>query len=80
MTHKLMRQVLFLVFSVCAVMSLWSRIAGLGVGTMFGSSRMTANQAKSIFEFDVEKINGSPVSLADFKGKKAYLIVNVASK
>lgn len=37
--------------------------------------------AKSIFDFTVDSIDdGNPVSLANYKGKKAYLVVNVASK
>jgi glutathione peroxidase len=36
--------------------------------------------AKSIFEFSVDSITGVPKSLSGFKGKKAYLLVNVASK
>lgn len=43
----------------------------------------TSNQlrmASSIFDFEVEDINGKKVSMNSFKGKKAFLIVNVASK
>jgi hypothetical protein len=36
--------------------------------------------AKSIFEFDVETITGETVSMNTYKGKKAYIIVNVASQ
>ena len=35
---------------------------------------------RSIFEYTVEDISGSPVDLSSMKGKKAYLVVNVASK
>ena len=36
---------------------------------------------KSIFDFEVAPITGGdPVSLSNYKGKKAYLVVNVASK
>lgn len=35
---------------------------------------------KTIFDFTVESSTGKPVSLSEHKGKKAYLIVNVASK
>lgn len=37
------------------------------------------NMAKSVFEFSVKDINGSDVSLSQYKGK-FLLIVNVASK
>mmetsp|Transcript_7923 Transcript_7923/g.13132 ORF Transcript_7923/g.13132 Transcript_7923/m.13132 type:complete len:85 (-) Transcript_7923:762-1016(-) len=45
-----------------------------------GSAKREAITASSIFEFSVESITGEPVSLSKFKGKKAYLLVNVASK
>lgn len=34
----------------------------------------------SIFDFTVDSSSGQPVSLAEYKGKKAYLLINVASK
>ena len=34
----------------------------------------------SIFDFNVEDISGAPLELSSLKGKKAYLVVNVASK
>lgn len=34
----------------------------------------------SIFEFDVEDIRGNQIKLNNFRGKNAYLIVNVASQ
>jgi glutathione peroxidase len=35
----------------------------------------------SIFNFTVDRVDdGQPVSLSEFKGKKAYLVVNVASQ
>jgi hypothetical protein len=36
--------------------------------------------ANSIFEFNVESAYGGEVSLSKYKGKKAYLCVNVASE
>lgn len=36
--------------------------------------------AKSIFDFTVEDISSKPISLSKFKGKRAYVVVNVASK
>ncbi len=42
---------------------------------------LPAEQRKSIFEFQVDTIDGEkPASLSEFKGKKAYLVVNVASQ
>jgi glutathione peroxidase len=39
------------------------------------------DNTKSVFDFTVDSIDdGSPVSLSAFKGKKAYLVVNVASQ
>jgi hypothetical protein len=35
--------------------------------------------ATSIFEFNVPGIDGTEISLSQFKGKKVYLVVNVAS-
>lgn len=64
-------------------------VATLSIGSAFKFSNIfrSANQQmktaahKSIFDFDVQSIDtGKPVSLADYKGKKAYLVVNVASK
>ena len=34
--------------------------------------------ATSIFDFEVEGLDGSVVHMSKFKGKKAYLLVNVA--
>lgn len=36
--------------------------------------------AQSIFEFNVETITGETVSMNNYRGKKAYVIVNVASQ
>jgi len=36
--------------------------------------------ATSIFDFTVNTIENGSVSLSAYKGKKAYLVVNVASK
>lgn len=36
--------------------------------------------AKSIFDFEVEGIDGKAVPLSTFRGKKAYLLVNTARK
>ncbi len=42
------------------------------------SSAQTA-QAKSIYDFKIESLDGAPINFADFKGKK-ILIVNTASE
>ena len=34
----------------------------------------------TIFDFSVESSSGQPVSLSEYKGKKAYLLINVASE
>lgn len=39
-----------------------------------------AASPKSIFDFDANDLSGKPVSLSRYKGKKAFLVVNVASK
>jgi glutathione peroxidase-family protein len=36
--------------------------------------------AGSIFDYNVEDIEGQPLELSSLKGKKVYLVVNVASK
>jgi hypothetical protein len=36
--------------------------------------------ATSIFEFNVPGIDGTEISLSQYKGKKVYLVVNVASQ
>lgn len=35
---------------------------------------------KTIFDFDVPTLDDKQISLSTYRGKKAYLIVNVASK
>ena len=64
-------------------------VATLSLGGAFKFSNIfkTANQQlrgaaqKSIFEFEVQSIDtGKPVSLSEYRGKKAYLLVNVASQ
>ena len=44
-------------------------------------SFLSPEDRKSIFEFQVDTIDGGKqMSLSEFKGKKAYLVVNVASQ
>ena len=45
-----------------------------------GNAQTPAMSEKSIFDFEVEDSKGSLVKLDSYKGKKAYLVVNVASK
>ncbi|CAM9971134.1 unnamed protein product [Ectocarpus sp. 13 AM-2016] len=48
------------------------------LGKLFGGGGASAT---SIFDFKVKDATGGEVDLADYKGqKKAFLIVNVASK
>lgn len=44
-----------------------------------GASSSKAAES-NIFEIAVQSIDNEEISLSQFKGKKAYLIVNVASK
>lgn len=56
-----------------------SRAAMLAwIGSMFEPG--VKKTGESIFDHTVEDISGSPIELSSFKGKKAYLVVNVASK
>lgn len=41
-------------------------------------SACTQEPHLSIFDFSAESIRGEPIQLASFRGKKAFLIVNVA--
>lgn len=51
------------------------------VSTTFRSTTFPKSNAKSIFEFTVESSEeGKSISLSTFRGKKAYLLINVASK
>jgi hypothetical protein len=56
-----------------------STVSALKLPFMNKGTGSTALNAKSIFEFDVPSTAGT-ISLSEYKGKKAYLIVNVASK
>jgi hypothetical protein len=60
-------------------------LAAIAVGLFLLKSRLAPKSepympGATIFDFTVESSSGKPVSLAQHKGKKAYLIVNVASK
>lgn len=57
-------------------------LAYFGVSTTMGASNSApAVEGKSsIFEFDVQTIDGQDISLQQMKGSKAYLVVNVASQ
>jgi hypothetical protein len=60
-----------------ATMSTWGRLGALN---KFFTRNEGLKSAKTIFDFDVPRTSGQPVSLSEYKGKKAYLVVNVASK
>lgn len=49
------------------------------LGLLLASSTFIFSQEKSIYDYEVETIEGEMISLSDFKGKK-ILIVNTASK
>ena len=48
--------------------------------TIFNFQTFAIGKHSSIFDFTVDDIKGNPVPLSSFKGKKAYLITNVASQ
>ena len=48
--------------------------------TLRKSMTSSSSLAASLFDFDVEDAAGVKTSLGAFRGKKAYLVVNVASK
>ena len=54
------------------------------MGGLFSSSKpkqIVTLHGNSIFDFSVQQaLSADEVSLSTFKGKKAYLVVNVASK
>jgi len=51
------------------------------VSAVFRAKPFPKSNAKSIFEFTVEfGKEGKSIALSAFRGKKAYLLVNVASK
>ncbi len=49
---------------------------------IFGSKATSeeAKNATSIFDFSVENIEGQVIPMSNYRGKKAYLVVNVASE
>jgi glutathione peroxidase len=51
----------------------------LSLALLFAASFMMAADAKSIYDFTMNSIDGQPVSLKSYKGK-VVLLVNVASK
>lgn len=48
------------------------------IGKMFEPN--VSKTAGSIFDYNVEDISGAPLEMSTLKGKKAYLVVNVASQ
>jgi hypothetical protein len=67
-----------LMWSISVVVGLFV-VAFLALARL-NTSQIYAGASKSIFEFDVEGIDEKALSLSNYKGKKAYLIVNVASQ
>ena len=51
----------------------------LSLALLFAASSLIAADAKSIYDFTMNSIDGQPVSLKSYKGK-VVLLVNVASK
>lgn len=48
---------------------------------LFGAAKAHADPSKtSIFDYEVENIEGTNISLSSYRGKSAYLVVNVASE
>jgi glutathione peroxidase-family protein len=47
---------------------------------MGNSNKKAEVFGNSIFDFTVEGINGEMVSLEQYKGKRAYVVVNTASQ
>ena len=43
-------------------------------------NRFTASPHKSIFEISVEDANSEAIAIESFRGKKCYIVVNVASQ
>lgn len=73
MSNLFTKEVLImLAFTIIAVM----------VGVMYLKSAASESvEGTSIFDFTVDSgTTSEPVQLSDFKGKKAYLVINVASK
>lgn len=58
----------------------FASIAGVLLASIgFGQKKDISNMSKSIYEYSINSLDGQPINLADFKGKK-ILFVNVASK
>lgn len=57
-------------------------VIGVLVGLLFSNSTpFPKSDATTIFDFSVETAaSEQPVALSEYKGKKAYLVVNVASQ
>ena len=48
---------------------------------LFGGKRPNLSEiTRTIFDFDVATLTGETISLSKYRGKKAYLVVNVASQ
>ncbi|MCU0360034.1 MAG: glutathione peroxidase [Bacteroidia bacterium] len=67
------------VYFASSVVALLGLIATLASFTMQPKTKNSAYSAKSIYDFTLNTIDGKPISLSQFKGKK-MLLVNVASQ
>jgi hypothetical protein len=48
--------------------------------SLLAAAAVLASSEGSIFDFEAYDITGKHLKLSEMKGKKAYLVVNVASK
>jgi glutathione peroxidase len=62
---------------IASALGVVSMVTGFGAGQAV--SQPGAPAGKTLFSFKVQSLTGSPVDLADYRGK-AVLVVNVASK
>jgi hypothetical protein len=67
-------------WSISVVVGLFIVVSLARLYTSQSNVARAADASKSIFEFDVEGIDEKDLSLSTFRGKKAYLVVNVASQ
>jgi hypothetical protein len=67
--------------SMFSVVSLLFLSIGVLVGLFYSNGKpFPKSEATSIFDFTVDSGSDESVALSSYKGKKAYLVVNVASK
>jgi glutathione peroxidase len=62
------------------LVSMFAAVAAIGFYFTFASpNNENSRVSGSIFDYNVDDYTGATVNLGKFKGKKAYLVVNVAS-